>query len=111
MKSTQNRRQGTLTGLLSAWSNNALDFGAPGAYSDTNDLEAALRGLSTMPSDYMMFLKDKRGNFIKVALSGEITLQANGASSAQEITASVPWVEVGEATETVFGEEWRFIPV
>lgn len=111
MKSTQNRRQGTLTGLLSAWSNNTLDFGAPGAYSDTNNLEAALRGLSTMPSDYMMFLKDKRGNFMKVALSGEITLQANGASSAQEITASVPWVEVGEATETVFGEEWRFIPV
>lgn len=111
MKSTQNRRQGTLTGLLSVWSNNALDFGAPGAYSDTNNLEAALRWLSTMPSDYMMFLKDKRGNFMKVALSGEITLQANGASSAQEITASVPWVEVGEATETVFGDEWRFIPV
>ena len=43
--------------------------------------------------------------------AGEITLQATGASSAQEITASVPWVEVGEATETVFGEEWRFTPV
>ena len=110
-RSTQNRREGTLTGLISAWSNGAYDFGAPGAYVATNDLEAALRWLSTMPSEFLLFLKDRRGNFIKVALAGEISMNANEASGAKEITASVPWVEIGEANETAFSQEWRYVPV
>ena len=110
-RSTQNRREGTLTGLISVWSNGDYDFGAPGAYGATNDLEAALRWLSTMPSEYLMFLKDRRGNFIKVALAGEISMSVNEASGVKEITASVPWVEIGEATEAVFGKTMRYIPV
>lgn len=94
MRSTQNRRQGTLTGLIGSVEN--------GAYSDSNETEAALRALSS--SRNALFLRNRRGDFIKVALAGEISMTVNSGSAKQEVTVNLPWVETGPADSTgVFG--------
>ncbi len=87
LRSTQNSRQGTLTGLIGAASE--------GVYMDSNATEAALRGLSS--SKNQLFLRDRRGNFMKIALAGEISMSVSDNSAKQEITVSVPWVETGSA--------------
>ena len=86
-RSTQNSRQGTLTGLIGT--------AKAGSYTDNNDTEAALRALSG--SNNPLFLRDRRGHIMKVALAGEISLSVNDATATQEITASIPWVEIGPA--------------
>ena len=102
LRSKQNRRQGTLNGLIGVQTGKDIDFGAPGAYTATNEAEAALRALSTLSADALLLLKDQRGNVLKIALAGEISLSVNDKSYAKEITASVPWVEIGEANEAIF---------
>lgn len=87
LRSTQNRRQGTLSGLIG--------YAAKGEYSDTNETEQAIRALST--SRNQLFLRDRRGNFMKIALAGEISMSVNDNSAKQEITASIPWIETGSA--------------
>lgn len=84
-RSTQNSRQGTLTGLIGKVTN--------GVYYDSNETEAALRALSS--SRNQLFIRDRRGNLIKIALAGEISMSANDSTAKQEITVSVPWVETG----------------
>ena len=86
-RSTQNRRQGTLTGLIG--------YTVMGEYFDFNATEQALRALST--SKNQLFLRDRRGNFMKIALAGEITMSVNDNSAKQEITANIPWIEIGSA--------------
>lgn len=109
MRSKQNRRQGTLNGLIGVQTGKNIDFGNPGSYLPTNETEASLRALSTLSPDCLLLLKDQRGNVMKVALAGEISLTANDKSYAKEITASVPWVEVGEANEAIF-EDAQYAP-
>lgn len=87
LRSTQNRRQGTLAGLIG--------YTVRGEYFDTNETEQALRALST--SRNQLFLRDRRGNFMKIALAGEISMSVNDNTMKQEITASVPWIEMGSA--------------
>lgn len=84
-RSTQNSRQGTLTGLIGKVTG--------GVYYDSNETEAAIRALSS--SRNQLFLRDRRGNLIKIALAGEISLTVNDATAKQEISVSVPWVETG----------------
>lgn len=84
-RSTQNSRQGTLTGLIGVVKN--------GNYTDTNATEEAILALSSTQNQ--LFLRDRRGRFWKIALAGEITMSVNDRTAQQEITASVPWVEVG----------------
>lgn len=84
-RSTQNSRQGTLTGLIGKVTN--------GVYYDSNETEAALRALSS--SRNQLFIRDRRGNLIKIALAGEISMSVNDSTAKQEITVSVPWVETG----------------
>lgn len=107
-RSTQNRRQGTLNGLIGVQTGNNIDLGYPGAYGPTNQTEAALRALSSLPADSLLLLKDQRGNVIKVALAGEISLSVNDKSYAKEITASVPWVEIGDAEDAIFEDMQYF---
>lgn len=96
-RSTQNSRQGTLTGLIGKVTG--------GVYSDSNETEAALRALST--SRYQLFLRDRRGNLIKIALAGEISMSVNDSTAKQEITVSVPWVETGPTDGvSVFERGW-----
>lgn len=97
LRSTQNRRQGTLTGLIG--------FCTGGEYSDSNETERAIRALST--SRNQLFLRDRRGNLIKIALAGEISMSVNDNSAKQEITVSVPWVEIGPTDGvSVFESGW-----
>lgn len=86
MPDTQNRHSGTLTGLI-GW------LKGPGEYEDTNDTREALRKLSGTKN--VLFLRSRRGDLWKVAVSGEISTSVNDNSLKQEITASIPWVEIG----------------
>lgn len=86
MPDTQNRHSGTLTGLI-GWLN------GPGEYEDTNDVREALRKLSGTKNT--LFLRSRRGDLWKIAVSGEISTSVNDNSLKQEITASIPWVEIG----------------
>lgn len=98
-RSTQNSRQGTLTGLIGRVTN--------GVYSDSNETEAALRALSS--SRNQLFIRDRRGNLIKIALAGEISMSVNDGTAKQEITASVPWVETGPTDGiSVFERGWDY---
>lgn len=92
LRDTQNRKSGTLTGLI-GW------VTAPGQYSDDNATMDAIRNLSATKNT--LFLRSRRGEFLKVAISGEISTTANDNSPKQEITASVPWVEVGPVDGSV----------
>lgn len=86
MPDTQNRHSGTLTGLI-GWLN------GPGEYEDSNDVREALRKLSGTKNT--LFLRSRRGDLWKVAVSGEISTSVNDNSLKQEITVSIPWVEIG----------------
>ena len=98
-RSTQNSRQGTLTGLIGKVTG--------GVYYDSNETEAALRALSS--SRNQLFIRDRRGNLIKIALAGEISMSVNDSTAKQEITASVPWVETGPTDGvSVFERGWDF---
>ena len=72
-----------------------IGYTAQGEYFDSNETEQAIRALST--SRNQLFLRDRRGNFIKIALAGEISMSVNDHSKKQEITASIPWIETGSA--------------
>ena len=86
LRDTQNRQSGVLTGLIGYAS-------APGKYTDSNGLRDAIRALSV--SKYPLFLRSRRGDFLRIAISGEITTTINDNSAEQEVTVSIPWVEVG----------------
>lgn len=92
LRDTQNRKSGTLTGLI-GW------VTAPGEYSDSNEVMDAIRNLSATKNT--LFLRSRRGEFLKIAVSGEISTSANDNSAKQEITASVPWVEIGPVDGSV----------
>lgn len=99
MRDTQNRQAGTLTGLIGAVQ--------AGVYSDSNEVREALWGLSTSPLP--LFLRSRRGDFLRVALTGEIGMQTADNSAKQELTATVPWVEIGPVQDTVAGLEYSQI--
>ncbi|MBR4873816.1 MAG: hypothetical protein IKV00_08265 [Clostridia bacterium] len=109
LRSCQNRRQGTLSGLIGEQASSALNFGAPLVYATTNEIEKAARMLSSIPSDYILMLTSPRGVQMLVELAGEISVTMNDASSAKELTLSVPWVETGES-KAVFGYGEEFVP-
>ena len=95
----QNRQSGVLTGLIGS----AV---APGKYSDSNELRDAIRALSV--SKNKLFLRSRRGDFLRIRISGEITTTINDSSVEQEVSASVPWVEIGPADGAVVEEDsWK----
>lgn len=101
MRGTQNRKAGTLSGLIGTVS--------VGDYSDDNDTRDAIYALST--SKNALFLKNRRGDFLRVAISGEIVMRTGDNSAKQEQTASVPWVEIGSAAGcSVYSAEWEEYP-
>lgn len=97
MRSTQNRRSGTLSGLIGSASE--------GQYTDSNAVMEALYALSTTTNQ--LFLRGRRGELMMIQISGEISMKIEDNSPKQQITASIPWVEVGSVdnvsiTETVY---------
>ena len=92
MNDTQNRHSGTLSGLIGQMTE-------PGNYSVTNETRDALRALSANGNP--LFLRSRRGDFLRVAISGEITVSVQDNAQSQPLTASVPWVEVGPVDGSV----------
>lgn len=96
MRDTQNRQSGVLTGLIGSTV-------APGKYADSNQLRDAIRALSV--SKNKLFIRSRRGDFLRVAISGEIATTINDGSLEQEVTVSIPWVEIGPADGAVVEQE------
>ena len=92
MRDTANRHSGTLTGLVGYIS-------SPGTYEDRNDVRDAIRALSTTKNT--LFLRSRRGDLFRVAVSGEITTYVEDNSPKQQVAASVPWVEIGAVDGSV----------
>lgn len=92
MRDTQNRHSGVLSSLIGVMT-------GPGEYTDDNGTRDLLRALST--SSHPLFLRSRRGDFFRVAISGEIMTVVQDNTVKQVITASVPWVEVGPVTGSV----------
>lgn len=86
--SSQAGRSGTLAALISNVENCA--------YSDTAEQMDALFELSHSTST--LFLKDMKGNLYMVHTAGAITQSINTTSGVQQVTVSIPWQEIGDAT-------------
>lgn len=87
----QNFRSGTISALLGAidWTS-----GQP-QYIDKIEWEKALNALSV--SQKPMFLKNRKGDIIRVKLSQPVTMTTADATQEQTQTASLSWVEIGSA--------------
>lgn len=92
MRDTQNRHSGTLAGLIGQMTE-------PWKYEVTNETRDALRALSR--TDHPLFVRTRRGDFFRVAISGEIVTAVQDNALKQPITASVPWVEIGPVDGSV----------
>ena len=88
--SARNGQSGTLQALLSNY-NQSKNF-----YEDTVALMDELKQASLSTNTF--FLKDMKGNLYMVGISGPITQTVNTKSKVQEVTISVPWEEVGDAS-------------
>lgn len=83
-------QSGTLQALLSNY-NRSENF-----YKDTVEMMDELKQASASLNTF--FLKDMKGNLYMVGISGPITQTVSLKSKIQEVTISVPWEEVGDAT-------------
>lgn len=99
MQDTQNRHSGTLTGLIGRLT-------APGVYEDSIDVRDKIRGLSV--SNHPLYLRNRKGDFWRIAISGEISTSVNDNSYKQEVTVSIPWVEIESADEPVYLDATTF---
>lgn len=88
MRNAQNRKSGTLSGLIGSINN--------GEYYDTNATMNAIYALST--SQKPLFLRSRRGDFMRISLAGEIKMSVADSTVKQQATASVPWVEIADAS-------------
>lgn len=84
-------KSGTLTALLSNWSNNG--------YADSAKQMDELYELSL--SQNHIFMKDTKGNLYEVHTSAPITQTINTGTRPQEVSVSVPWQEVADASDAV----------
>ena len=87
----QNYKGGTISGLIGAvyWSN-----GQP-YYSDSIELRNAIMALSVTQNP--LFLKNRKGDVLRVQISAPISMNTADATIEQMQTASIQWVEVGSA--------------
>ena len=87
----QNYKSGSLSAFIGAidWSS-----GQP-QYVDSIAMRDAIMALSV--SKNPLFLKNRKGDVIRVKISGPISMQTSDATREQIQTAQIPWVEVGSA--------------
>lgn len=85
---TRMGKSGTLSALLSNPTING--------YQDTVQMQEDLYRASI--SSNVFFLKDPKGNLMMVHISSPITQTINNKTAVQEVSVSVPWEEVGDAT-------------
>lgn len=87
----QNYKSSSLTGLIGAidWTS-----GQP-EYIDTIEWRDMIYALSTTSNP--LFLKTRKGELIRVKISGPISMQTGDAMWEQPFTMTLPWVETGSA--------------
>ena len=87
----QNYKSATLSGLIGAvkWVN-----GQP-EYYDSITLRDAILALSVTQNP--LFLKNRKGDLLRVKISAAISMQTDDDSIEQMQSASIPWAEVGSA--------------
>ena len=87
----QNYKSGSLTALIGAvdWSS-----GQP-EYVDSTALRDRIFALSVTQNP--LFLKTRKGELIRIRVSGSISMQTNDATREQTQTMTLPWVETGSA--------------
>lgn len=83
-------QSGTLQALLSNY-NQSENF-----YKDTVEMSDKLKQASVSQNTF--FLKDMKGNLYMVGISAPITQTINTKSAVEEITISLQWEEVGDAS-------------
>lgn len=84
-----NYKTGTLTSLIGTISN--------GVYSDTVSERNEIMDLSTTQNT--LFLKSRKGDLMKIRVSGAIESGTMDNSAAQAQTIKLPWVEIGDASD------------
>lgn len=84
-----NYRSGTLTSLIG--------YTADGKYYDTKELRDEITALTT--SDYALFLKNRKGDVIRIAVSGAIEMETMDNSASQAQTMKLPWTEIAGASD------------
>lgn len=89
MIAPQNYRGGTLQSLIGVINE--------GEYSDTISVRDAIYALSTTTN--VLFLKDRKGDLLRIRPSGEISMETMDNTREQAQTVSFPWVEVGDASD------------
>lgn len=82
-------KSGTLSALLSNFNN--------GKYADTSEQMDRLFEISASKNTF--FLKDMKGNLYMVHTSAPISQTINTANAQQSVTISLPWQEVGDASD------------
>lgn len=98
----QNNSQAPKSGTLQALLSNVTD---DGQYADTAEQQERLFAISQSTNDF--FLKDMKGNIYQVHTSAPITQTQNTKTAYLETTVSVPWVEVGDASNvSLIQTEW-----
>lgn len=86
-RAPQNYQSGSLTSLIGVI--------ADGEYTDTIAARDAIWALSTTQNT--LFLKNRKGDVLMVAISGAITMQTGDNTPQQTQTATIPWTEIGSA--------------
>ena len=87
----QRYMSGTLSGYLG-------DVDADGNYRDTLERRNALFALAQ--SDKTLFLKNRKGDLIRITISGQISAKTQDATRQQALICSVPWAETGDVKNT-----------
>ena len=66
-------------------------------YRDDKKLRDDIWALSTTKN--YLFLKSRKGDVIEIKIAGEITMETMDASPSQPLSASIPWVQIGDASK------------
>lgn len=67
-----------------------------GVYFDNTKLRDEIAALTT--SGYALFLKNRKGDVIHIAISGAIEMETMDNSAQQAQTVKLPWVEIADAS-------------
>ena len=86
-------KSGTLQALLSNYDPES------NRYRDSSKMMDDLWDASI--SNHVFFLKDMKGNLYMVHISAPITQTINIKSRVQQVTVSIPWEEIGDASKAV----------
>lgn len=88
LMASANYKSGTLTGYIGSVSN--------GQYTESISARDALFALST--NSEPLFLRSRKGDFLRVAITGPITAGAADNTRQQAQQISVPWAEIADAS-------------